>query len=105
MNADQIRTIHDVIFSGPSGVSGGPHDIRIAASNLVKFQGQGVAAPDGNVYADIDNRQICNEITFNLNDTFSYSFFQHKNFSEQLVLARVQTYIKKASIVSYIVKF
>ena len=36
-NADEIRSVHEAIFSGPYGYSDSPHDILIAASNLVEF--------------------------------------------------------------------
>ena len=90
MSHDEIRSVHEAIFNGPSGFSDGPYDVRVAASNLVEFQGQGIAVQDGNVYADIGNMKTCNATVFDLKNTFPYSPFRYAIFSDSWSFQRRQ---------------
>ena len=53
MNSTEIRLIHEAIFCVPSDYEETPEKISIEMQDFVKFQGQGIAAEDGFVYADI----------------------------------------------------
>ena len=57
MNSNEIRLIHNAIFCAPSDYAETPEDISIEMQDLVEFQGQGIAAEDGFVYADIKGKK------------------------------------------------
>ena len=92
MNSNEIRLIHNAIFCAPSDYAETPEDISIEMQDLVEFQGQGIAAEDGFVYADIKGKKICDEVLMLM-------------FLEQLDLARKQIYIGNANIAIFIVNY
>jgi len=47
--------------------------------DLVEFQGQGIAAEDSFVYADIRSKKISDEVLYDLKNTYPYSPFRHVN--------------------------
>ena len=79
MNSNEIRLIHNAIFCAPSDYAETPEDISIEMQDLVEFQGQGIAAEDGFVYADIKGKKICDEVLYDLKNTYPYSPFRHVN--------------------------
>ena len=105
MNSNEIRLIHNAIFCAPSDYAETPEDISIEMQDLVEFQGQGIAAEDGFVYADIKGKKYVMKFYTILKIHIRILHLDMLMFLEQLDLARKQIYIGNANIAIFIVNY